>query len=131
MKKTIFTLLMLCCISYTTSIANPVLPSGNGGIRPLVLTCHTVDPSVVNNEHHRTPVRVPNVYLNQETGTLLFDTPCYECTLELVVPGSDTTVYSAVIPDGADTFLLPEGFIGTYELHIHRGNFCFYGEIEL
>lgn len=122
---------MLWCISFTTSMANSVFPTGIGGIHPLVLSCQTVDTSVINDEHHRTPVHIPNVYLNQETGTLLFENPCYECTLELIVPGTDTTVYSAVIPDGADTFQLPDGFIGTYELHIHRGNYCFFGIIEL
>lgn len=122
---------MLSCFSFTTSIANPVLPSGNGGIRPLVLTCHTVDPTIINDEHHRTPVRVPSVYFNQETGTLLFENPCYECALELVIPGTNTSVYSMVIPDGADTFQLPDGFIGTYELRIVRGNYMFVGEIVL
>lgn len=131
MKKTIISLFMLCCISYTTSMATSILPSGNGTIQTLVLNCHTIDHSVVNDEHPRVPVRVPIIYFDLDSNSLYFENPCYECTLELVIPDTDTVVYTYSIPDGDDTVQLPNNLSGTYELHIHRGNYCFWGEIEL
>lgn len=91
----------------------------------------TIDPTLPSIGHPRTPVQIPNVYWNQETGILYFESPCYECTLELVIPGTDTTVYTYSIPDGDDIVQLPTYLSGAYELHIHRGNYCFYATIEL
>ena len=112
-----------------TTFAN--LPFANNQFIKIELTCQKIDRSKANSEFHRTPPAIPNVYLDQENATLYFENACYECNLELVIPESDSPVYSAVIPDGADTFQLPDGFIGTYELHIHKGTFCFLGVIEL
>lgn len=80
---------------------------------------------------HRTPPQIPNIYFDASTSTVYFENPCYECTLELVVPGTDTVAYSYIIPDGDDTVSLPTFLSGMYELHIHRGNYCFWGVIEL
>lgn len=80
---------------------------------------------------HKTPVSVPVVYWNQSESTIYFENPCYECTLELVVPGTETVAYTYSIPDGDNVVVLPEWLSGQYELHIHRGNFCFWGLIEL
>lgn len=80
---------------------------------------------------HRTPPQIPNIYFDASASKVYFENPCYECTLELVVPGTDTVVYSYDIPDGDDTVQLPTYLSGEYELHIHRGNYCFWGLIEL
>lgn len=80
---------------------------------------------------HKTPPQVPVVCLELATSTLFFENPCYETTLELVIPGTDAAVYSYDIPDGTDTVQLPSTLSGEYELHIHRGNYCFWGVIEL
>ncbi|MCQ2607050.1 MAG: hypothetical protein MJ204_11005 [Bacteroidales bacterium] len=106
-------------------------PQNSGNAIKISLECQKIDNSTDNKEHPRTPVQIPNVYLDNSASSLIFENPCYECTLELVIPGTDIPVYSAVIPDGADTFQLPEGFTGTYELRIIRGNYMFVGEIEL
>lgn len=95
------------------------------------LICQKIKTTAGISGTHRTPPAIPNVYLDQENATLYFENACYECTLELVIPGTDIPVYSAEIPDGADTFQLSDGFIGTYELHIVRGNYMFVGEIDL
>lgn len=84
-----------------------------------------------NKDPHRTPPQIPNVYFDASTSTVYFENPCYECTLELVVPGTDTVAYSYIIPDGDDTVSLPTFLSGMYELHIHRGNYCFWGVIDL
>lgn len=89
------------------------------------------NPTIPGNEIHRTPPLSPIVYLDYENNTLYFEEPCYECTLEIVVPGTDNVAYTYSIPDGDNVVTLPEWLSGQYELHIHRGNFCFWGLIEL
>lgn len=129
MKKTLITFFLLVGLLNATAQGPPCTPPTDFVL--IEFSVKIVNDTQIANGFHRTPLSIPNIYLNQDTGTLLFDTPCYECTLELVIPDTDTTVYSIVIPDGADTFQLPEGFIGTFELRIIRDNYMFVGEIEL
>lgn len=110
---------------------NAVVPVISHTCTKVLLVSQIIDDSASMGGFHRTPPQIPNVYFDSSTSTVYFENPCYECTLELVIPGTDTAVYTSSIEDGAETFEIPNGFTGTYELHIHRGNFCFYGEIEL
>lgn len=80
---------------------------------------------------HRTPPVAPEVYLDNEHFILLFGMPCFESTIQLIIPGTDTSVYTYVIPDGDTEVQFPTSLSGEYELHIHRGNYCFCGVIEL
>lgn len=107
------------------------VPIYNGTCTPVELTCQIIDKTKSLGGFHRTPPQIPNVYFDSSTSTVYFENPCYDCTLELVIPGTDTAVYTSSIEDGAETFQIPNGFTGTYELHIHRGNYCFFGLIEL
>lgn len=130
MKKQIKTLLIAAALSASsTAIANT--PIYNNGVIKIEMTYQKIEKVGTLAGPHRTPAQIPNVYFNQETSTLLFDALCYECTLELVIPGTDTPVYLEEIPDGVDTLQLPDSLIGTYELRIVRGNYMFVGEIEL
>lgn len=114
-----------------TSIASPTIPITNRGTLKIELICKTIDPTEANQGIHRTPPLIPNVYFDDSASTVYFENPCYECTLELVVPGTDTVAHSYIIPDGDDTVQLPTFLSGVYELHLHRGNYCFCGMIEL
>lgn len=107
---------------------NPILPDS---LIVIDLSCQTIDKQEANNRGHRLPPQVPTIYLVSSTSTLYFEEPCYECTLEIVVPGTDNVAYTYSIPDGDNVVTLPEWLSGQYELHIHRGNFCFWGLIEL
>lgn len=131
MKKVFFVSAMLCCFIDMASIASPIDPETEGESIQVVLECNTIDHSPVLGGPHRTPPQIPNIYLEASSSTVYFENPCYECTLELVVPGTNTVVYSYNIPDGDDTVQLPSYLSGVYELHIHRGNYCFWGTIEL
>lgn len=79
----------------------------------------------------RTPPRIPIIYFNRTEFSFVFDSPCYDCTLYLVDVTNDTVVYTTFIPFGSDVVYIPSYLSGEYELHIHRGNICFYGMIIL
>lgn len=130
MKKVFFISAVLCCILNNNSIASPIDPETDGMIE-IALSCQTVNPASANQGIHRTPPQIPNIYFDASVSTVYFENPYYECTLELVVHGTNTVVYSYNIPNGDDTVQLPTYLSGVYELHIHRGNYCFWGIIEL
>ena len=51
---------------------------------------------------------------------------------EIVLIGeNETEVYSAYVLEGTTQVQLPSVLQGTYELHILRGQYMFYTEIEL
>ena len=130
MKKVFFVSALLSCFLNTNSIASSIVPKTDGMIE-ISLNCQTINPTNINKGTHRTPPQIPNIYFEASSSTVYFENPCYECTLELVVPGTNTVVYSYNIPDGDDTVQLPTYLSGEYEFHIHRGNYCFWGMIEL
>lgn len=127
MKK-IFLSIFCCMMSFMTFA---YYPTDSCQVFPIDLSCQQINQPMILHGTHRTPVVIPIVFLNPEMGILYFETPCYECTLELVIPGTETAVYTYTIPDGDDSVTLPDGLSGMYELHIHRGNYCFYATIEL
>ena len=86
------------------------------------------DPDDDVENTHRGPVLIPDVSI--EDHTVYFDTPCDGCTLRIVNEDGDVE-YTTVIADGTDELELPSYLEGEYELQIVRGNFCFYGIIEL
>ena len=130
MKRTFITsILALSLISQ--SMAEAIVPIGADQGVKIDMVCQQIGIHNNNEGIHRTPPQIPNIYFDASVSTVYFENPCYECTLELVVPGTDTVVYSYNIPDGDDTVQLPSYLSGMYELHIHRGNYCFWGIIEL
>lgn len=98
---------------------------------PIELNCQIIDDPMMSKGRPRQPVLIPNAYINKEMHIVYFEAPCYESTIELVVPGTNTVAYSYSIPDGDSMVLLPTWLEGEYELHFHRGNYCFFGIIEL
>ena len=76
----------------------------------------------------KSPVVAPTVYI--DGNVLTFETPCDGCTLQLVDEDGDV-VYTTVIPEDTTTLTLPADLEGTFELQIIRGDWMFYGEVEL
>ena len=77
---------------------------------------------------NRSPVMAPTLCI--EDHTLYFITPCDGCLLQLL--NEDGEVEFAIeIPEESETLTLPFYLEGEYELQIIRGNFCFFGFIEL
>ncbi|MBQ9637726.1 MAG: hypothetical protein IJV36_07550 [Prevotella sp.] len=95
---------------------------------PIPLEEGYVDPTIPHGSIPKSPVRVPSVSLDDYT--LYFFTPCDGCVLNLV-DENGVVVYSLVIPEDTASLELPAELSGEYELQILRGNYCFWGRIEL
>ena len=85
-------------------------------------------PIIVTQPIKRSPVMAPSLSL--EDYTLYFNTSCDGCVLQLVNEDGDIE-YGIIIPEDTETLSLPLYLEGEYELQIIRGNYCFYGYIEL
>lgn len=79
-------------------------------------------------QHPKAPVLPPSVY--QRNHTLYLEYGCYDSTI-ILYDDSGAEVFSYNVVEDSDTIEIPSYISGQYELHIHRGNFCFWGLIEL
>lgn len=87
-----------------------------------------LNPNQTSGPIKRSPVMAPTLCI--EDHTLYFITPCDGCLLQLL--NEDGEVEFAIeIPEESETLTLPFYLEGEYELQIIRGNFCFFGYIEL
>lgn len=84
------------------------------------------DPTIENTPFPKTPIQVPEVYI--EDHTLMFEESCNGCTLR-IVNYEDEVEYTTKI--SSDTLVLPSTLDGEYEIQIIQDNWCFYGNIEL
>ena len=76
----------------------------------------------------RSSVKTPSLRL--ENHTLYFNTSCDGCTLQLL-DESGNVKYTKVIPENTSNITLPSDMAGGCELQIIRGQYCFYGLIDL
>lgn len=118
---------LIICLSFTllTFFSNA---NAQSEWSPLDLQVRRDDPSEGSKPYGRSPIAIPTIYINGNV--LQFDTPCDGCTLQLVNEEGEVE-YSVVIPDGTENLTLPSDLSGEYELQIIRGQFCFWGYIEL
>lgn len=122
MKKKLITIIITVC---TTLVPSGVLAQGS---LPIDLQLSEIDPTSHPGGNPKSPVQVPSVSLDGHT--LYFATPCDGCTLN-IVDGNNIVVYTLVIPTGTTSLVLPATLSGEYELQIIRGNYLFYGTIDL
>ena len=76
----------------------------------------------------KSPVVPPQIGI--ENYTLYIYSGCEDATLVLV-DENDNEVFSQEIEEDTEQIVLPSTLSGTYEIRIYRGNYMFYGEIEL
>ena len=95
---------------------------------PLDLQVRRIDSSTNGFPSGRSSIAIPSIYINGNV--LQFETPCDGCTLQLVNEEGEVE-YSVVIPEGTETLTLSSDLSGEYELRIIRGQFCFWGYIDL
>ena len=109
---------------------SPISVSGMGGDpEPVPLKTSTDQLSQDNPKPHpKSPVVQPQIGI--EDYTLYIYSGCEDATLVLV-DENDNEVFSQEIEDDTDQIVLPTTLSGTYEIRIYRGNYMFYGEIEL
>lgn len=121
--KVLSSIFAISCMAFTaTSFAQ------TENTEPIPLQVTDIDPTIIKDGPHKSPVQVPEVSLDDHT--LYFFTPCDGCVLN-IVDGSGALVYTLVIPAGTTSLELPATLTGDYELQIIRGNYCFWGEIVL
>ena len=107
-----------------------VLPISNLKAIPVDVGLQTsvINPTSQIGSHPKFPIQVPSISL--EDHTLYFETPCDGCTLN-IVDENDVVVYTLVIPTGTTSLVLPSTLFGEYTIAIIRGNYLFYGKIDL
>lgn len=87
-----------------------------------------INPTQIPSGTHKQPIVPPSVSLDDHT--LYFETPCDGCTLN-IVDENDVVVYTLVIPTSTASLVLPSTLSGEYTIEIIRGNYLFYGTIDL
>lgn len=100
-------------------------------IEEVEITCEIIDETKYSHRGHRIPPSIPVVYLNKTEFTIEFSNPCYETTLFVIDIRNGSVVYEIPVLDGLTQICLPKSLNGEYELHLHRGCFCFSGIINL
>jgi len=97
-------------------------------LNPLDLQVRLIDPTEAKGPIKRVPIALPSLFIDGYN--LYFETPCDGCMLVLKNEDGETE-YATVIPSNTTYLTLPSSLSGEYELQLIRGNFCFYGIIEL
>lgn len=125
MNKKLFLIFGLILVFSLGSVAqNPSEPDPE----QVPLRVKPANPTQTSGPIKRSPVMAPTLCI--EDHTLYFITPCDGCLLQLL--NEDGEVEFAIeIPEESETLTLPFYLEGEYELQIIRGNFCFFGFIEL
>ncbi|UKK62614.1 hypothetical protein L6468_02280 [Prevotella communis] len=94
----------------------------------LSLQVRLIDPWKPSTGIKRSPAKAPSLSIFDHT--LYFATSCDGCILRLVNEDGDVE-YAIEIPENTSTITLPFYLYGEYELQILRGNYCFFGFVEL
>lgn len=123
--KTIITVVFLTCSICVN--ANDVLPFSHSFF-PISLNVRGIDPTQPVGNPHKSPVYIPQIGIEEHT--IYFIDPCDGCTLRVVNEDGEVE-YATVIPVDCDSLELPSTLEGEYEIQILRGNYYFYGMIEL
>ena len=87
-----------------------------------------VDPTIPHGHNPKSPILIPHVAIDGHT--LYFFTPCDGCELQLL-DEEGNVVYNVIIPGGSATLALPSYLSGNYEIQIIRGNYLFWGYINI
>ncbi len=94
----------------------------------LSLQVRLIDPSLPAKGIKRSPAKAPSLSILDHM--LYFATSCDGCILRLINEDGDVE-YVIEIPENTSTITLPFYLYGEYELQILRGNYCFFGFVEL
>lgn len=121
MKKTVLILVLmlltLCSQARVQSVCGQ-----------LYLQVRFEDPTVQHEPIKKSPVIIPSLYLDGQVLQLI--TPCDGCTLRLL--NRDGSVeYAIIIPTDTTSITFPAYLLGEYEIQIIRGNYCFWGYVNL
>lgn len=121
--------LMLLCLFGCLHLSSHAMPPVDDECQDVDLSVSYHDPTDINNNYPRSPIRIPEARL--QAHTLLINGIGGDYTLQLET--DDGVAYSITVEGdtGNDTVILPSSLSGTYMLCLYVGNFCFYGTINL
>lgn len=125
MKRRLFLLFLMMTISSSVCY---IYADGDPDPLPLSITPGPGDGSIGGNAHPKTPILIPEVYLDGHT--LSFDAAIEGCEVRLL-DENENVIFSDFIEENQTSLILPSTLSGTYELQIVSGNIIFYCEIEL
>lgn len=122
----ILLLIIMIIMTVTAKVSGQNQLDSNG--KQIVLQIKPLTPVVGTGPIKRSPKLMPILYFDGEN--ILIYSPLEDSVLQLVNDEGEVE-YSIVIPENAMSLALPSYLSGEYELQIIRGQFCFYGYIEL
>lgn len=111
---------------FTAFCAFVLISSAKSQEKEVILHPTVLNGNSVGNHTGRTPIRTPEVYIDDYT--LIFDTSFEGFTIELLQ--DEEVVYSDIIDENGEV-QLPDNLVGEYELRFCVGSFTFVGEIDL
>ena len=94
----------------------------------IYLCVRYIDPNLPHTPLPKSPVQPP--YIGIDDHTIYFVTPCDGCILQIVNEDGEAE-YISVVPTNCESLELPAILEGEYEIQIIRGDYCYYGYIEL
>lgn len=129
MKKHLFSLfaLLFANIMLSTSAASTTDYLHAYGTPIILNVSSTIDIKTGSTQYPKSPVRIPCIY--QDDHTLYLLSGCEGSSI-IIKDADNEEVFTFFITDET-SFTIPSTLSGEYELHIHRGNYCFFGMIEL
>jgi len=118
MKKT---LLILTCL-----MAWNICPTVAAKSK-ICLGCQKIDNDPIGPGHSKSPMRIPDIYLDNYT----LDLPSIhrQYIINLIQDGE--VIYSSIIPEGMTEFELPGYLCGDYVIQFIQETYCFIGYIIL
>lgn len=125
-----FLLVIGLMMATVSGIASDVV-SGKRIFLQTIFEVNYDDPAPGHIHKPKTPMRAPEVYLNDHTLSFSYNNGY---TLELIetTDGNEgTVVYSDFIPEDVLTWQLPADLTGNYTIRLVYGNWAFVGEVEL
>ena len=121
MKRKVFCFVCLLFMSLTSQAQNVM------GTQIIWRVTYT-DPTDLFNNHPRTPIDPPTVYLEDYTLTFEADHPEY---ILYIKDEDDAVVYSTVVSTTVTEVVLPSYLSGDYEIDLVMGDWLFTGWINL
>ncbi len=118
MKKTLLILTCLMAWNFCTTTAAK---------SKICLGCQKIDNGPIGPGHSKSPMRMPDIYLDNYTLDLPSAHPIY--IINLLQDGE--VVYSSIIPEGVMEFELPGYLSGDYIIQFIQEKYCYTGYIIL
>lgn len=127
--KNLFIILFFSLCNSIVVNANSDIPYNTENIYQIYFRCKKINETSTNQGPHRTPPSYPQLYYREETSTLVFGDTLTGATIIIIETTSGNTVFSTTINSNMTEIEIPVSSNNKYEIHVHLGDFCFFGEL--